>query len=221
MFSGWRYVLAMLEAGDVSGVAIYILSVALAMLVALSFHECAHAFVAYKLGDPTAKNMGRVTLDPTKHIDPMGAVCFLLFGFGWAKPVMINPRNLKNYRRDDVLISIAGPLTNLILAFLCYGILSAAVVYTDNTVMITVASYLVSINLSLAIFNIIPIPPLDGFHVLTSIFVRKSHKVVEFLYRYGRYILIALMLTDVLDVIMTTVWNWILPLFDGFWALFF
>lgn len=182
--------------------------------------SCAHAYVAYKLGDPTAKNVGRVSLDPTKHIDPMGAICFLLFGFGWAKPVMINPRNLKNYRRDDILISMAGPLTNLILAFLFYGVLFFTSIYTDNEVVMTVLSYLVSINLSLAIFNIIPIPPLDGFHVLTSIFVKKSHKVVEILYRYGRYILIALLLTGILDEIMTVLWNWILPLFYGFWSLF-
>lgn len=220
MFDGWRYVIGMLGEGNVQGVVVYILAVGLAMLVGLSFHECAHAYVAFKLGDPTAKNVGRMSLDPMKHIDPIGAICFLAFGFGWAKPVMVNPRNLKNYRRDDILISIAGPLTNLILSFLFYGIYFFVGFYTDNEIVLTVLAYLVSINLSLAVFNILPLPPLDGFHVLTSLFVGRAHKVVDFLYRYGRYILILLLVSGALDSVVGALWDWVFSLFNAFYCLF-
>ena len=101
-------------ASDPAGALVYLLSLFLAMCIAISFHEAAHAFVAYKLGDPTAKNLGRMSLDPLRHMDWLGFASFLLFGLGWAKPVMVNPRNLKHYRRDDVLISLAGPVTNLL-----------------------------------------------------------------------------------------------------------
>ena len=109
------------QQGFVPGL-IYLLSLMLAMCVAVSFHEYAHAFVANKLGDPTAKNMGRMTLDPTKHIDLIGLLCFVLLGIGWAKPVIVNSRNLKHFKRDDILISIAGPVMNLLLSFIFYGI---------------------------------------------------------------------------------------------------
>lgn len=220
MFSGWRAVIGMLSEGNVVGVLVYVLAVALAVLVALTFHECAHAYVAFKLGDPTAKNLGRISLDPTKHIDPIGALLFLIFGFGWAKPVMVNPRNLKNYRRDDVLISLAGPLTNLILAFLFYGVWFFVRRVTVNYIILTVLMYLVSINLSFAIFNILPLPPLDGFHVVSSLFVGKAQKVVAFLYRYGRYLLILLMLTGVLSGVMTSIWIRVEGLFYSFYSLF-
>ena len=105
----------------VQTVLLIFLAYVLAILISITFYEWAHAFVAYKLGDPTAKNLGRLSLDPFKHLDPLGAICFLLLGIGWAKPVLINPRNLKHYRRDDLLISIAGVVMNIIIAFLFYG----------------------------------------------------------------------------------------------------
>lgn len=220
MFSGLSNIITYLSAGDFRGLIIYLLALMLGMLVAISFHEWAHAFAAYKLGDPTAKNMGRMTLDPTKHIDPIGAVCFLLFGMGWAHPVIVNSRNLKNYRRDDLIISLAGPVMNLLLSFIFFGGYFFASIYTDNEVLHTVLLYLVSLNMSFAIFNILPIPPLDGFRVVTSIFVRKGHKVVEVLQRYGWLILMALLLTGVIGRIMEAIWGVILPLFIRFYSLF-
>ena len=104
---------------------LYLLISFLAMCISISFHEWAHAFTAYKLGDPTAKNLGRMTLDPFAHLDLMGAIMFVLFGFGWARPVVVNSRNLKHFRRDDVLISLAGPFMNLLLAFVFTGIFRA------------------------------------------------------------------------------------------------
>ena len=200
---------------------VYILSIFLAMCIGLSFHECAHAWTAYKLGDPTAKNLGRMTLDPFKHIDPLGMLCFLLFGIGWAKPVMITTRNLKNFRRDDVLISLAGPVTNL-LSFVFFGIfffLTPVLMFRAPAILSILAT-IYSVNIGLAVFNVLPIPPLDGFHVVTSLFVRKSYKVVDFLRQYGYWILLILLFTGVLDYILTPAINWFTSLYYSFFSLF-
>lgn len=211
-----------LRGGDFSSALIVLLYSLLGVMVAMTVHEWAHAFAAYKLGDPTAKNLGRMSLDPIKHMDPIGTICLVLFGFGWARPVMVNPRNLKNYRRDDAIISLAGPIMNLLTAFLFLGIYFL-VLFTfgiTNEIVLNILNYIISINLGLGIFNLIPIPPLDGFHVINSIFIRKSFKVVEFLQRYGFIILIVLLASGVLTNIMTIVENWILNGFFSFWALF-
>lgn len=211
-----------LRSGNFSSAIIILLYSLLGVMVAMTVHEWAHAFAAYKLGDPTAKNLGRMSLDPLKHMDPIGTICLVLFGFGWARPVMVNPRNLKNYRRDDAIISLAGPIMNLLTAFLFLGIYFL-VLFTfgiTNEIVLNILNYIISINLGLGIFNLIPIPPLDGFHVINSIFIRKSFKVVEFLQRYGFIILIVLLASGVLTNIMTIVENWILNGFFSFWALF-
>lgn len=201
---------------------IYLLSTILAMCIAISFHECAHAFVAYKLGDPTAKNLGRMTLDPSKHLDLIGVICFILFRIGWAKPVLVNPNNLKHYRRDDVLISVAGPLTNLILSFIFYGLwfFLCLVNGIGGETLSEVLSAICSINLSFALFNVLPIPPLDGFHVVTSLFVRKSYKVVEFLKKWGFLILIVLMFSGVLGTVMNFLFSVFSRWYFAFFALF-
>ena len=211
-----------LRSGNFSSAIIILLYSLLGVMVAMTVHEWAHAFAAYKLGDPTAKNLGRMSLDPLKHMDPIGTICLVLFGFGWARPVMVNPRNLKNYRRDDAIISLAGPIMNLLTAFLFLGIYFL-VLFTfgiTNEIVLNILNYIISINLGLGIFNLIPIPPLDGFHVINSIFIRRSFKVVEFLQRYGFIILIVLLASGVLTNIMTIVENWILNGFFSFWALF-
>ncbi len=203
------------------GTLISILCSFLAMCIAISFHEYAHAFVADKLGDPTAKNMGRMTLDPLKHLDPIGAIFFVLFGIGWAKPVIVNSRNLKHFRRDDVLISVAGPLTNLILSFLFYGLYFFGVfAFGWSGIVMQILGAIVSVNLWFAFFNILPIPPLDGFHVVTSLFVKKRYAVVDFLQRYGFIILIVLIFSGLLDMVLTPLANGILSLYSSFFSLF-
>ena len=164
----------------------YILS-ALAVLLILTIHEYAHAFAAYKLGDNTAKNLGRLSLNPIRHLDPIGAVFMLFFHFGWAKPVPINARNFKNPKRDFALTALAGPLSNLIFAFL-----SAAVVlllrryylttvfkteFIQTLVLNTYYFFLIfhQINIGIAIFNLIPIPPLDGSRLLNVILPPKYY----------------------------------------------
>lgn len=210
------------QQGFVPGL-IYLLSLMLAMCVAVSFHEYAHAVVANKLGDPTAKNMGRMTLDPTKHIDLIGLLCFVLLGIGWAKPVIVNSRNLKHFKRDDILISIAGPVMNLLLSFIFYGIWFFGTFqwsFAANDVVQQILSMLFSLNICFAVFNILPIPPLDGFHVVTSLFVRKNYRVVEVLQRYGFIILILLLASGFLTGLLNIVTTWLEGIYSSFFLLF-
>ncbi len=155
------------------------------ILLGISIHEFSHGYAAYKMGDNTALLQGRLTLNPIKHIDPMGFLCLLLFGFGWAKPVMINSRNFKNPRRDDAIVSIAGPLSNFLIAFLFTALMKVAdmvLPYTlMNQIIFEVLRSTVHINLVLMIFNLIPIPPLDGHHILGAI---GGSKVWNFYYKY-------------------------------------
>lgn len=213
-------IISYFQSGDITGLLLYILYILLAMCIAISFHEWAHAFVAYKLGDPTAKNMGRMTLDPLKHLDPWGFLCFIIFRIGFAKPVIVNSRNLKHFRRDDILISLAGPLTNLVLSFIFYGILFFCVYAGVNDYVTDALSYIVMLNVSFAIFNVLPIPPLDGFHVISSLFVRKSYKVVDILNRYGFIILIAICFTGILDTVLDVTANGLFDLYNSFFSLF-
>jgi len=148
------------------------------ILLGLTVHEFCHAYSAYKLGDNTAKEQGRLTFNPIKHIDPLGFIFILIAGFGWAKPVEFNPENLKNFRRDKALIAAAGPLSNLILGILlcfCVKGLINYYYFNDNLTeniniehLYYVLIYAASINFGLFIFNLLPIPPLDGSHIVFS-----------------------------------------------------
>lgn len=145
------------------------------ILITLSLHEMAHGFVAYKLGDPTARNLGRLTMNPLKHIDPIGFIAMLLIGFGWAKPVPIDPRYFKKPRSGMAWVALAGPLSNLLLGFVCAGLWLGALILhgkwtllPDNVfiVLSRFLSYFVVYNTFLCIFNLIPVPPLDGSKIL-------------------------------------------------------
>ncbi len=206
---------------DLLSGAIYLVP---AILIALSAHEWAHAFAAYKLGDPTAMAMGRMTINPLRHIDPMGLVFLLLFRFGWAKPVPINPRNFNRPRRDEIIVSLAGVVVNFLLAFLTMGVQLFCLfkLNVGNAILMNFLSVFYSLNLGLCIFNLIPIYPLDGFHVLECLLIRKvGPNFFIWMERYGSFILIALVLTRLLTGIMsfaiTGVSNGIL----AFYSLFF
>ena len=161
-------------------IAEYILS-ALVVLLALTIHEFSHGYAAYKLGDPTAKSFGRLTLNPIKHLDPIGAVCMLLFRVGWAKPVPINPGYFKKPKRDFAITALAGPVSNLILSFFsaflylfAYALLKDLEFSSEFTLSLAQNALLFIwllhiINLSLAIFNMLPIPPFDGSRILYAI----------------------------------------------------
>lgn len=207
------------------GIMDYIISLLLClpiMFLSLSLHETAHGFAAYKLGDPTAKNLGRLTLNPIKHLDPIGFLCMILAGFGWAKPVPINTRNFKKPRRDIALTSIAGPLSNLILAFIFIIIFRfaeeplARMIYSSNMIAgrfperlayyAYVLLYLaIQLNINLAVFNLLPIPPLDGSKILYMFLPPKVYFKIA---PYERYISLGFMLllaTGVIYPVIETV----------------
>jgi Zn-dependent protease len=177
-----------------------------AILVAsLSFHEAAHAFTADRLGDPTARQLGRITLNPLAHIDWIGTVLFPLVAIysrlpliGWAKPVPVSMANLRSPRRDFALIAAAGPASNLLLA----GVVSAILAIAGGTLgsrMFTAVLYnLVSLNVMLAVFNMIPVPPLDGGNVLAGLLPEHGARLIDQMRPYGFLVLYALMLSGVL-----------------------
>jgi Zn-dependent protease len=144
------------------------------MLISLPVHEFSHAYAAYKLGDDTAKRMGRLTLNPIKHLDPFGAVLMIFTGFGWAKPVPINPNNFRNRKKGFALSALAGPLSNIILAYL------AIVIYrlfglSPSGIIGLFFYYLAILNIGLGVFNLIPVPPLDGSRIFSLILPEKQY----------------------------------------------
>lgn len=194
-----------------------------AVLLALSIHEYAHAYAAYKCGDPTARNLGRMTLDPVKHLDPIGTICLLLFRFGWAKPVPVNSRNFKHPKKDNVLVSLSGIIANFIMSFIAFAIFFL-VYYKlgfSNEIFANIMMPIVILNITLGIFNLLPIPPLDGFQVLNSFLPHKASGVINVLYRYGFIILLILILTNVTSMILGTFTNWLIyDVYAPFFGLF-
>ena len=187
-----------------------------AILIGLTVHEWAHAYAAYRLGDPTARNLGRMTLNPLAHIDPIGFAMLLLVGFGWAKPVPVTPRNFKYYRRDDIIVSLAGIATNLIVAFLFSFVYVAGILkwgLATNEAFMSIIGSIITINLTLAIFNLIPFYPLDGSHVAESLLMHKMPRVFMFLRQYGQWILLALLLSGAVSTVLGYL---ISTIFSGF-----
>ena len=170
------------------------------VVISLTVHEFAHSLVTIGLGDDTPRRQGRLTLNPLAHIDIIGFIMLVIAGFGWAKPVQINPANLKKPRRDEILISIAGPIANLLLAMLAvvivwlvlatHALLSLSSIRAFGNFM----AMLAEINVSLAIFNMIPIPPLDGSHLVTPFLGAVNTKVAATYFRYGSIVLLAIIL---------------------------
>lgn len=193
------------------------------MFTAITVHECAHGYVAYKLGDPTAKAAGRLTLNPLSHLDPIGAICMVLMGFGWAKPVPINPMYFRNRKRDTALVSLAGPAANVVLAFLSTIIyVPLAVVYFKTGYngilgfLVGTLQSLVSLNIGFAVFNLIPFPPLDGSKILGALLPTDTYMGLLRYERIGFPILIILSLTGILGRILNVV---ITPVYR-LWSVF-
>ena len=179
------------------GAIIAIIGCILAVVIlSLSLHEFAHAYIAHRCGDDTAKINGRMTVNPLKHLDIMGLIMLILLGFGFAKPVPINPYNFRKMRRDYFFVSIAGITVNLILAFVASFLYVVVIVYAKATIFNTILAYfffyMLIINLGLMLFNLFPIFPLDGFRIIESASGR-NNKFVFFMRKYGQFILIGLL----------------------------
>ena len=191
------------------------------VLIALTFHEFAHGYMAYKLGDPTAKNFGRLTLNPLKHLDPIGTICMIFFHFGWAKPVPINSRYFKKPRRDMALTAAAGPIMTFILAL--FGVLVCRIltkifvafpaqsdfVYYIQYAALTLFSYFHMLNLSLGVFNLIPIPPLDGSRIFYIFLPQKWYFGVMKYEKYIQLALLVLLWTGLLSRPLSAAVSWI------------
>ena len=184
------------------------LALVFAVLLSLSIHELSHGLAAYWMGDKTAKYSGRLSLNPLHHLDPIGAICLFLFGFGWAKPVPVNARNFNNKKGGMVLTALAGPVSNFILAFFAqFGLMlmlttpagDSELILMVTSVIAIICQYLVYINLGLGLFNLIPIPPLDGSKILNAVLpYRLYFKIMEY-ERYGFILLIILINLPIFD----------------------
>lgn len=178
-----------------------------AILISITIHEFAHGYVAYKLGDPTAKNMGRLTLNPLKHIDPVGTLMLVIARFGWAKPVPINPMYFKNVKKGTMLVGIAGPLSNIIFAIFLKSILYISVLFFNgNWVLyfIGCVNLMYFLNINLAVFNLIPIPPLDGAKIFGGLLPNKWYYDILVYEKYVGIILVLIifMFPQLLNKIM-------------------
>ena len=175
--------------------------IAIPLLYSIIFHELAHGWVAYLMGDPTAKSLGRLSLNPLKHLDPMGTIMLFVFGFGWAKPVPVNFGRLHDRRKGMLLVSAAGIITNMLIAFIAL-FLNRLLSLSPSSTPGELLYYLAQINIMLAAFNLIPLPPLDGSKILMGF---ASSGVQNFFFRFERYgffIIIALLYFGVLNPVI-------------------
>lgn len=179
------------------------------VIIAMTFHEFAHAFVADKLGDTTPRAQGRLTLNPASHIDPFGLILLLFANIGWGRPVQINPVNFnsnKSIETCEALVSLAGPVTNLILAFIFTVIYYALIVFTSCPVLIlTIISYIIIVNIGLGVFNLLPIPPLDGSKIFAKFLPYNAKEWLDRNMQYIYIIFLILWVTGVLSWIVTPV----------------
>ncbi|MCC8073555.1 MAG: site-2 protease family protein [Clostridiales bacterium] len=199
-------ILSYLRQGEYFLAIIVILSRCFIVFCCMPIHELSHGLMANKLGDDTAKLQGRLTFNPFAHLDPLGTIMIFFFGIGYAKPVPVNPSRLKHPRRDMALVALAGPLSNLIMGFIFVFIYYAVNAVGSSSTVVYAISYFfyfaASVNVTLAVFNLIPIPPLDGSKILTAVLPDKAY--FKFM-QYERYIMIALLILLFIGVLDTPI----------------
>jgi Zn-dependent protease len=183
------------------------------LLFSVIIHEVAHGWVAYRMGDPTAKWLGRLTLNPLKHLDPIGTLMLFLVGFGWAKPVPVNFNNLSDKRKGLIFVSSAGILANILFAFIALLFVRLFSISFSEIVAIPVY-YVVQINITLAALNLIPIPPLDGSRILMGILSERTRYSLARLEPYGFFIIIGLLFLGILDPLID-LFRWIIGTLIG------
>ena len=199
-----------------------------AIIIGITVHEFAHAFSAYKLGDMTPKKQKRVSLNPLRHIDIFGFIALLIVGFGWGKPVQINPYAFRHRRRDNLIVGAAGVVTNFVFAFIFAGLLKLLTLTpfmetlglgSPSYYVLLFFQYVIQINLVLMVFNLLPVPPLDGFGIVTDIFGLRGTAFHSIVYRFGMPILLILLLTGFvskviappIDFLFTAIMNLFFP----------
>lgn len=198
---------------------LHILYILPAVFIAFSFHEFAHAFVAYRLGDSSQRISGRLTLSPLAHIDWIGLLMIVVFGFGWAKPVRVNPNGFKNRRLGMVLVALAGPLMNFILAFLFCGIYYVCFFNgVTNVPIMTIIYYVYSLNAALMVFNLLPLPPLDGYRIIDAL-IRIKPRWLYMFERYSVYILMLLLITGFTGRFIGFCQNAVMNFIEGFYDI--
>ena len=198
----------------------YAISAIVVVFLTMPVHEFAHAFAANKLGDPTAKYLGRLSINPLKHIDWVGAACILLFGFGWAKPVPINSRYFRRGKTDVAITAFAGPLSNLVVAFAAMLLMFIfAAIFRQFVFIVYITAflyYIAIININLAVFDLVPIPPLDGSKILAALLPNNVYYKLMQYERYLSIILMVLLYTGILSGPLSTVSD---AIYSGFFSV--
>jgi Zn-dependent protease len=193
------------------------------IVIGITIHEFSHAFAAYKLGDMTPKAQGRVTLNPLSHIDPVGIIALVFVGFGWGRPVQVNPYAFQKHRRlCNIITDVAGVCTNFICAFFVSGILMGlgrAGLLSYGGTAYTILFYIIMMNIVLMIFNLLPIPPLDGFGIITEIFDLRRFSWYRPFYQNGSLILLILIVFDIVSGLLTPALTAILNFISNIWSV--
>ncbi|MFS0783904.1 site-2 protease family protein [Bacillus sp. 1P06AnD] len=203
--------------------------VIISLLIAFTVHEFAHAYVAYKFGDSTAKDQGRLTLNPIEHIDPIGTLFILIAGFGWARPVPVNRYNFKRPRLAGVLVSVAGPVSNLLVTIIAFTIMygmAALNVWNDMPFFVSdLLNVIISMNTMLFVFNLLPIPPLDGYRIIEDLVSPRIRAKMTQYEQYGMLLFLILLVTPLDNYTIQPIFNTVMPsiiygLQDIFTAIF-